>query len=420
LFGNFYFQKRIKSETQILKMKTKLVTLLFVFTVINVLGQTPTILKPDKTNYSNNKVLTLNDIVTNKTINPLKKVPLDKNSILIYDYDGSLMSFNLESEVINWTVKATDSYTEMCANQITLQDGVVYIPFINGEIFAINNQTGAVFWKSRLGSITDQIILKHQIPIINDGKLYITTQSPNNNIYALDIKDGSLLWNYKLDSSNNDIPVLFFDNKIFTQSATSCYSFEANSGKLFYQKSFEEGIHSKVVTDGENVFIANEKDMLFALSPNKPDILWQFKLDENQHSIKENIFCKDKKVYFAAQGPTVSSIYAVDSKTGIQIWKTDFKDDTIQYIIEESDNIWGYTNKGKLFQLDILNGEIAFEVKLTTQPISNLEFAEDDYLYYYSDAALIQFEFKTKDENEIYLRTSIKDDAYTAYIKLIR
>ncbi|KFF03476.1 outer membrane protein assembly factor BamB family protein [Flavobacterium reichenbachii] len=401
-------------------MRKKLITLLFVFTIINIFGQTSASSKSGKNNYSNNKVLTANDVVTNKVINTLKKVPLEANSVLIYDYDGSLMSFNLDSEQFNWTVKATDSNTEMCANQVTLQDGVIYIPFINGEIFAIDNKTGAVFWKSRLGNITDQIILKNQIPVINDGKLFITTQNPNNNLYALDIKDGSLIWNYKLESSNNDNPVLFFDNKIFTQSASNFYSFDANTGKLLYQKAFDEVMSGKPVTDGENVFIANDKDVVFALNSGTLDILWQFKLEENQHNIKERIFCKDKKVYFAAQGESASSIYAVDSKTGTQIWKRDFKEDNIDYIIEESDNIWGYTRKKKLFQLDITNGEIAFETKLTTKPISNLEFPNDDSLFYYSDAALIQFEFATKDENDIYLRTSIKDDPYSAYLKIIR
>lgn len=423
----FYFErviysikKEINYEPQIFKMKKNLVTLLFVFTAINMFGQAPSNSKSGKNSYSNNKVLTANDIVINKAINPLKKVALDPQSILIYDYDGSLMSFNLESEAFNWTVKATDSHTEMCANQLTLQDGVVYVPFINGEIFAINNKTGQIFWKSRLGTITDQIVLKNQAPIINDGKLFITTQSPNNNIYALDIKDGSLIWNYKLDASNNDIPVLFFDNKVFTQSGNNFYSFEANTGKLLSQKTFEEPIHGKAVTDGENIFVANEKNVVFALNPNTLDIVWQFKLDENQSNIKDRIFSKDKKLYFAAEGPEVSSLYAVDSKTGTQIWKSDFKNDIIEYVVEESDNAWGYTRKGKLFQIDLANGEMAFDMKLSTRPISNLEFAEENYMYYYSDAALIQFEFSTKDENEVYLRTSIKDDAYSAYLKILR
>ncbi|MTH16761.1 PQQ-binding-like beta-propeller repeat protein [Flavobacterium sp. LC2016-01] len=383
-------------------MKKNLITLLFLFTVVNIFGQAPT----------------LTDVVSNKVIRPLKKVPLDEASILIYDYDGSLFSYDLESEQIGWTVKATDHFTEMCANLVTLHDGVVYVPFINGEIFAVDNQTGDIFWKSRLGNSTDQIVLKNQIPIINNGKLYITAQ--NGNIYALNTKDGSLAWSYKLDSTNNDIPVLYLNNKIFAQSASSLYSFDANTGKVLAQKSFETPIYGKPATDGENVFIANEKNVLYALSPDKLDVLWQFNLDENQFNVKERIFCKDKKVYFAAQGTTVSTLYAVDSKTGTQIWRRDFAADNIEYITEDNDNIWGYTRKRKLFQIDITNGEIAFEMKLTTMPISNIEFPVDDTIFYYCDAGLIKFDLSTKDEDMYYMRTSLKDDPYSAYLKIIK
>lgn len=411
--------KTLQSET---KMKQKLITILFVFTVINMFGQITTTSKPDKTNYSNDK-LPPNEAVTNKVISPLQKVTLDEEAILLYDYDGTIFSYDFDSEDVNWTVKPTDANTEMCANKVTIHDGVIYVPFINGEIFAIDNETGDPFWKSRLGNITDKIILKDQTPIINGGKLYITgqNQDQSSNLYALNIKDGSLSWSYKLDSPNNDIPVLFFDNKIFTQSASNVYSFDANTGKVLNQKSFEEAMTGKPVTDDENVFIANEKDVLFALTPNKLDVLWQFKLEENQYNIKERIFCQDKKVYFAAQGSTVSSVYAVDSKTGTQIWKTDFKGDNIEYITEQNNELWGYTRKGKLFKLDLTDGKLLLEIKLTSIPVSNIEFPDDDNLfYYYCDAGLIQYNLKDKEENVYYMRTSLKDDIYSAYIQLVR
>ena len=76
-------------------MKNKLLTLLFVFTVVNMFGQTPA----TKTTYSN-KDLSASTIVTNKALKPVKKVPLDESSILIFDSDGSLFSYDFESETI--------------------------------------------------------------------------------------------------------------------------------------------------------------------------------------------------------------------------------------------------------------------------------------------------------------------------------
>lgn len=403
-------------------MKKNLMPLLFVFTFINMFGQTPEVSKPTKANTSN-KALPPSEMVTNKSVSSLAKVPLDKESMLIFDYDGSLFSFDLDAEKINWTVKPSDANTEMCANKVTLLDGVVYVPFVNGEIFAVDNQSGDIFWKSRLGNIKDQIVLKDQTPIIYNGKLFITAQnqSEGSNLYALDIKDGSLVWNYKLDTAANDISPLFFDNKIFTQSGSTVYSFDANTGKVLNQKSFDAVMSGKPVTDGESIFVANEKDILYALSPDKLDILWQFKLDENQYNIKERIFCKDRKVYFAAQGSEVSSVYALDAKTGIKLWKTDFKGDNILYIRQEGENLWSYTKKAKMFELDLSNGEIAFELKLTTLPVSNFEFPDNDnLLYYYCDAGLIEFDLTEKDENVYYMRTSISDNIYSAYLKIIR
>lgn len=400
-------------------MKQKTITLLFLFIAISTFGQAPTVSKP--TTDAINNVSTFTDVVTSKAISSLKKVPLDEASILLYDYDGTLFSFDLESETIVWTVKASDAHTEMCANAVTLVDGVVYVPFINGEIFAIDNQTGSIFWKSRIGNYKDQIVLKDQAPTVNNGKLFITTQNQNSSIYALDIKNGSLSWSYKLDAEVNHAPVLFFDNKVFTQSASNFYSLDANSGKVIYQKSFELTITGKPVTDGQNVFVTNEKNTLYALSPNKSDILWEFKFDENQNNVKNRIFCKDNKVYFAAQGTNTTSVYCVDSKTGTQLWKTDFKDDNIEYITQENDNLWGYTRGKKLFQILLDNGEVVLDKKLTTMPISNIEFpADDNLLLYYCDAGLIQYDLKEQDENMFYMRTSIKDDVYSAFIKIIR
>jgi len=397
-------------------MKQKLITFLIVCAVVNMFGQAPA----TKTNYSN-KTLAAEEMVTSKAMKTLKKVPLDEASILIYDYDGSLFSYDLESESIVWTVKAKDSYTEMCANKVTLADGVVYVPFINGEIFAIDNQTGDVFWKSRLGNVADQIVLKDQTPIISNGKLYITAQNQNqsSNLYALDIKDGSLVWNYKLDSADNDVTPLVFDNKVFIGSASNFYCFDTN-GKVLGQKTFPEAMSGKPVTDGENIFVANSKNTVYALN-SKLDIVWEFKFDENQFNIKDRMICSDKKLYFGAQGTSVTSLYSVDSKTGTQLWNTDFKDDNIEYITKENDNIWGYTRKARLFELDATNGEIAYELKLTTQPVSNIEFPNDDnLLYYYCDAGLIQFDLKEKDENMYYMRTSLKENIYSAYLKIIR
>jgi outer membrane protein assembly factor BamB len=389
-------------------MNKKILTLLLAITFIKMAGQAPTDSNADKIGVD----------VTNKVISPLAKVPLYDNGILIYDYDGALFSFDLDSELIAWTVKATNSQLEMCGNAVVMSDGVLYAPFINGEIIAIDNQGGDIFWKSKIGNSSNQIVLKNQIPVLHNQKLYLNAQ--NGTIYALNIKDGSLAWKHTFENPNNDLPVLVFDNKVFTRNGSDFYSLDAKTGKVLSQRSFEIAPNSTAVTDGENIFVANEKNVLYALTPTSLDVVWQFKFDENQHSTRERVLLKEDKIYLGTHGSDISSVYAIDTKTGTQLWKKDFKGDNIEYITEHDNSLWGYTQKRKLFQLDIENGEIVFEAKLTSSPISNLEFPEDNSLYYYCDAGLIQLDLDTKDENVMYMRTSMKDDVYNAYIKIIR
>lgn len=382
----------------------------------------PTMIKEDDNNknYSNNKVATINNMVFNKSLLPIKKVPLDTNSILIYDYDGTLFSYNLKNDKINWTVKATDPDRPMCGNKLTLKDGIVFVPFINGEIYAINNQTGKFFWKTRLGNLKEEIVIKHQIPTIIGNNIYLTTQNGNSNIYALNINNGSLIWNYKLDYPYNFNPVLYFDDKVFTSSAPYFYSFNATTGKALYKRGFVKAMYSKPVTDGTNVFIANESDILFALKPDNLDILWEYKLAKNQSYIRERIFTKDKKIYFGTHSSDTCSVYSLNSENGQLLWKSDFKDEDIDYIIENKNTLWGYSQKGLLFKLDLFNGNKILEKQLKNKPISNIEFLDEHTLFYYCEAGLIKFDIDKNTEEIVYLRNKIDNDADNAYIKLLK
>lgn len=218
----------------------------------------------------------------------------------------------------------------------------------------------------------------------------------------------------------NHIPVLYFKDKVFSPSAPNLYSFDAENGKLMSQKTFEKAMYGKPVTDGENVFIANESNILYALNPENLDILWEFQLGKDQFNIKEKIFIKGPQIYFGTNGSAICSVYSVNTKSGKATWQTDFQNDDIDYLKEYENTIWGYTEKGILFQLDMKTGKKLFETPLKNFPLSNLEFVDGNSFYYYCEAGLIQYDVKSKAENTVLLRNSIEDRPGTAYIQLIR
>ena len=391
-----------------------LISFLLLFATVGLYAQeiTVAIAGQEEENYSNNKVLTDRDFVYTYVTKPTQKVPLDKNAILIYDKEGVVSSYNLKERKINWSVKADDAIN-MCGNKLTLHEGVVYVPFTNGQIYALDNQTGEMFWKSRLGK-NEGVVIKNQLPIIHNNLLHIVANNNNQNIYALDIKEGKNVWNYRLAYPYNHIPLLHFNEMIFATNAPYVYGFQAKTGKLLSLAGpFRQAMYGKPVTDGERVIIPDESDMLYAFNPQNMAIQWDFELDKNQYYIKEKIFCKGNNVYFAGN----SMVYSLNSKTGKTEWKTEVKERYILHLTEYGKSLWGYTKGGLFFELDYSGNKLR-EVQLENKPISNLEFSEKETIYYYSDNGLIKYNLAKNKEELIYSKQNTNSS--DAYIKIVR
>lgn len=369
--------------------------------------------------FSNNKILTEYDFVTGDQFKPLEKVALDKNAIIIYDYDGTVKSFNLETQKINWNFKAKDEAVTYSRNKFTLEDGVLYIPFINGEMYALNHKTGEKFWELKAGLKNSEYIKIwiNQIPKINNNLIYITSQYENSNIYAFDKRTGYSVWNYKLQYPYNHIPVLYTNDKVFTQNAPYIYSFDANTGELLNRRNFDIAMYTTPTSDGKLVFVANERNTVYALNPNTLETVWEVELAER--AIGTKIFTKGDKLYLA----TNNTFYALDTKSGKTIWQTKVTEEgqaAIEQLEEFNNRIYAYNKKGTLFQLDLNTGKILQTINLKSKPISNIEVLDDSTLYYYCEAGLIKLTLATQTEDLIYMRNAINENARENYIKLVR
>lgn len=385
-----------------------------------VVNASPTHIEESTDNiYSNNKILTEYDFVVGDQFKPLEKVALDKDAIIIYDYDGTVKSFNLKTNTVNWNFKAKDEAVTYSRNKFTLEDGVLYIPFINGEMYALNHKTGEKFWELKAGLKNSEYIKIwiNQVPTINNNLIYITSQYENSNLYAFDKRTGYPVWNYKLQYPYNHIPVLYTNDKVFTQNAPYIYSFDANTGELLNRRNFTIAMYAKPVSDGKLVFVANERNTVYALNPNTLKTEWEVELAES--SVKNNIFTKEDKLYLA----TNNTFYALDTKSGKTIWQTKATEeaqDAIEQLEEFNNRIYAYNKKGTLFQLDLNTGKILQTINLKSKPISNIEVLDDSTLYYYCEAGLIKLNLTTQSEDLIYMRNSINEDARENYIKLVR
>jgi len=373
--------------------------------------------------YSNNQIHTEYDFVLNDHYREYEKVPLDKNAILIYDYDGTVKSFNLDTQKVNWTLTANDSTVSYARNKMALENGVLYVPFHNGELYALNHKTGEKFWEVKIGLKNGALnkMLINQIPVIQGDKLYIVTQHENKNIYALDKKTGYSIWNYELEYPYNHMPVLYSSGKIFVPNAPYFYSFDAETGKALYARGFKRGMYSRPVSDGKRVFIADLYKDLFALDPEKLDILWEIELPEGV--VDHKMIYKNDQLFLA----TAHNFYAINPESGAILWQTEVprKEHAesrfeLKQLQEFNNKLYAYNNKSTFFVVHPKNGKIEKEIDLQNTPISNIEIQDDNTAFFYCEVGLIKLNLKTNKEELVYIRGSIQSDPKENYILLVR
>ncbi len=372
-----------------------------------------------KNQFSNNIIPTAEDILVNESYDPIVGNLLSDNILFAYSFDGKLKAYDLDKEEEIWSFRSKDSVKGTTSNRFTIDRGIIYIPFENGEIYAVNGLTGKAFWKSKIGFIDNKIILWGQKPPIFNNKVYFT--SINKNVYALNTKNGELEWNYKLAYKFNQHPFLLSHDMLFVPNAPYVYNFDAETGKPLYQRGFKKAMYSTPASNSKYIYVANESDILFALKPENLDIIWEFTIEDNQYNIDEKLKADAHYVYLATWSnptPNIASVYCLKDVNGEKKWKTDFKDDNIQYIDIYNNSIYGYTEKGLFFELDKNTGKIIQKVALNYLPVSNLELYNKDNLLYYAKEGIIKLNLKTTQESILFSvdKPTISDT--NSYIKI--
>ncbi|TPN86322.1 outer membrane protein assembly factor BamB family protein [Aquimarina algicola] len=371
--------------------------------------------------FSNNRIATAETIIVNETFTALKDIVFNKDALLLYSKSGELISYDLETNEQNWSFNSDNNNTYgSCDNQFFVNRGVVYIPFANGQIFALDGVNGKKIWQSKIGIGQKKRMISGQKVKIFNNKIFIS--SLNKNIYALSSKDGSLQWNYQLEFEYNIIPNTMLKNYVLVPNAGYLYNFNADTGKALFQRGFKLPLYSIPTINKNSLFIADTGGNLSSFKPDDLSVNWSFKLKDDQGGIKSKIKVLEDIVFVGShKGKSFSSVYALNSSNGTELWRKDFKDEDIDDIEILSNNVYGYTKSGILFELDHKTGKKIFEMELKYFPISNLIKKTDRELLYHSKEGIIKIDLKAK-KAKIIIKdiNSIKTARGKSYMEIVK
>jgi eukaryotic-like serine/threonine-protein kinase len=254
-----------------------------------------------------------------KTQGQIRSTPLIHNRfIFLNGGDGIIYKLNKTSGTIVWsshvgTEKQYD-FADYHQSSPILYEGVLYFGLGDGSVTAIEEATGEKLWSYQTGDAV------HTTPAISGDKIFVG--SFDGNVYALDMRDGTLRWKFKTVGHRffpkgevQGSPAVHAGLIFIGARDYNVYALDQEKGFARWNKAFVRGwglvneIHDSVLYIGG----ADER-ILVSVDPSTGKENWRKKMDFlifGKNAYSENL------MYV---GTTLGKFHAIDRSNGNTIW----------------------------------------------------------------------------------------------------
>jgi outer membrane protein assembly factor BamB len=160
-----------------------------------------------------------------------------------------------------------------------LDNGVIYFG-AGKSVYAISASDGSLKWTFPVGVDAPYEGPFYATPTVADGKVLIG--SDDHNLYALDENTGAMLWKFPTGGPVRSAPTV--DNGViyFGSMDMKFYAINENTQALVWKSAFMTtgAITSVATTSADTVYFGDGNDMLFAAAKNNGRMLWSVKFDD--------------------------------------------------------------------------------------------------------------------------------------------
>lgn len=234
--------------------------------------------------------------------------------------------------------------------QPIIANGVIYQGVMNGEMHAINANTGQVLWIKRPGG-----------PIAHtaatDG-VRVYFGSLDGNVYALNTSNGELAWTFVTDGPVVSAPTVVNERVFIGSNDGSLYALEATTGvKLWQVQTDGPVVHSPAVINGR-VYFGSEDLKARCVNAVSGGILWETQLyGFSMHNTHPVVSDNGQVVMFVTVKAGVSSYVPLEdypdassSDNPVATWNAYYhkhpKYRTLYYLrTDNGADLWDYNNQ---------------------------------------------------------------------------
>ncbi|RLD08170.1 MAG: protein kinase [Chloroflexota bacterium] len=136
-------------------------------------------------------------------------------------------------------------------------NGVIYIPSLDGVLYAIDAKTGWIIWRFRMnkGSIST--------PITDANHVFLG--ATDGHMYCINIKSSQKAWSFPTEAQINGSPIFYKDAIYFGSTDSKIYSLEAKNGNLRWEYATKGPITGTPVIHEDILYIGSNDHHIYAL-----------------------------------------------------------------------------------------------------------------------------------------------------------
>jgi serine/threonine protein kinase len=149
-------------------------------------------------------------------------------------------------------------------------------------------------------------------PIADKTSIYVGVY--DNNLYAIDLKNGQFRWKYATEGGIAARPFVYNDRIIIGSEDRIVYAI-SSAGRLMWTCPTEGRIRSSATVAFEHAFFGSDDHRLYAVNVQTGRVIWRF---ESMGPIRSSPTLGDDLVYVGSED---GYVYAVDLSSGAHRWK---------------------------------------------------------------------------------------------------
>jgi serine/threonine protein kinase/outer membrane protein assembly factor BamB len=263
------------------------------------------------------------------------------DTLVVDTLDGALVALSADTGTIRWQEKPFGDRGAMFGAP-GAGSGLIFVGSTEEEVFGLSLASGGLVWRSGVqGAVQEAPILygDQLIVVTTKGYLYVlragngqviwgrplqlglrTPTASNDQIIvsagtllsALDIRSGTVTWEFQAASTLTTRPTIFNDLVLVGTERGVLHALRLSDGQEQWQTQFNSALSAAPAVSA-GIFVADRSGGVTALSANAKHVLWHF---EAGAAINGTPLLADGKLLFGASN---GIFYALDAYNGRQL-----------------------------------------------------------------------------------------------------